>query len=360
MKMLISTKEQDWDNLQELPWAQRMRTCAQSPEFHAEGDVWTHTRMVVDALLGLPEFHRLPELDQQILLHAALLHDVAKPHCTIIENGQISSPRHAKVGEKVTREILWNYDHTFREQVCALVRLHGLPVWGMEKGDPARAVILASWRVSNQLTYLLAKADVLGRICATRDELLYRVEIFRELCLENDCFDTERPWFNPHSRFKYYWSENTFPSEIYDDTRFNMIMMSGIAGSGKDTFCAKNYPDLPVISLDNIRRELKIKPDDRNGQGKVAQLAYSRAKDWCRQKQSFVWNSTNLTADLRARLIGTMSVYDPKITINYIETSLEDIFQRRKADIKSSILERMIAQLDMPLPFEAHEVRWCK
>jgi predicted kinase len=136
--------------------------------------------------------------------------------------------------------------------------------------------------------------------------------------------------------------------------------MSGIAGSGKDTFCAKNYPDLPVISLDNIRRELKIKPDDRNGQGKVAQLAYSRAKDWCRQKQSFVWNSTNLTADLRARLIGTMSVYDPKITINYIETSLEDIFQRRKADIKSSILERMIAQLDMPLPFEAHEVRWCK
>ncbi len=80
-----------------------MQQCMQEPEFHAEGDVWTHTRMVVDALLALPEYQALGSDEQNLLLHAALLHDVAKPACTVLENGRISSPRHAKVGEKIAR-----------------------------------------------------------------------------------------------------------------------------------------------------------------------------------------------------------------------------------------------------------------
>lgn len=81
----------------------------------------------------------------------------------------------------------------------------------------------------------------------------------------------------------------------------------------------KQYAHLPLISLDNIRHELNIKPDNRDGQGKVDHLAYERTKEFCRRKQSFVWNSTNLTTDMRARLIGALRVYDPRFTIVYIE-----------------------------------------
>lgn len=335
-----------------------MQECPQEPEYHAEGDVWTHTRMVVDALLGLPEYQALGAEDQNLLLHAALLHDVAKPVCTVIENGKISSPRHAKVGEKVAREILWDFDFTFRENVCALVRFHGLPVWGLEKADPVRAAILAGWRVRNELTYILAKADLLGRICNTSAEFLYRIELYRELCLENDCFYGPREWHNDHSRYRYFWSDETYPSEIFDDTTHDIILLCGIAGSGKDTEIQKHYAHLPVVSLDQIRQELKIKPDDKNAQGKVAQLAYERAKTFCRNKQSFVWNSTNLTTEMRSRLIGTLRVYDPRFTIVYVETAQKDIFLRRKADIKVAVLERMIQQLEVPLLGEAHEVRY--
>lgn len=339
-------------------WAAAMQQCPQEPEYHAEGDVWTHTRMVVDALMALPEFQLLPADDQNLLLHAALLHDVAKPVCTIIENGRISSPRHAKVGEKIAREILWDFDFNFRENVCALVRLHGLPIWGIEKADPVRAAILAGWRVRNELTYILAKADVLGRICDTQAELMYRLELYREICLENDCFYQPREWYNDHSRFRYFWSEETYPSEIFDDTTHEIVMMCGIAGSGKDTEIQRHYAHLPLISLDNIRQELKIKPDDKSGQGRVAQAAYERAKEYCRRKQSFVWNSTNLTSEMRARLIGTLRVYDPRFTIVYVEASQGEIFQRRRADIKTAVLERMMQQLEVPLVGEAHEVRY--
>jgi len=339
-------------------WVQAMQVCPQEPDYHAEGDVWTHTCMVMEALLALPEYQALPADDQVLLRHAALLHDVAKPVCTVEENGRVSSPRHAKVGEKVARELLWDFDFTFREKVCALVRLHGLPIWGLEKPDPVRSAILAGWRVRNELIYILAKADVLGRICATQPELMYRLELYRELCLENNCFYQEHPWHNEHSRFRYFWSDETYPSEIFDDTTHEIVVLCGIAGSGKDTFYRQQYAHLPIVSLDQIRQELKIKPDDKGGQGKVAQLAYERAKEFCRRRQSFVWNSTNLTSDMRARLIGTLRVYDPRFTMVYVETTQAAIFQRRKADIKASVLERMIQQLDVPVAGEAHTLRY--
>jgi putative nucleotidyltransferase with HDIG domain len=356
MTSLRTEPEINWAMLEAEDWVQAMQDCPQEPEYHAEGDVWTHTRMVMDALLDLPEYQTQSAANQNLLRHAALLHDVAKPACTVVENGKISSPRHAKVGEKIAREILWDHPFQFREAVCALVRFHGLPIWGLEKNNPIRSAVLASWRVSNELIYILAKADVLGRICATQNELMYRLELYRELCLENDCFYTERPWFNDHSRFRYFWSEETYPTEIYDDTTHEVIMLSGIAGSGKDTVYQKHYAHLPLISLDNIRQEYKIKPGDKDGQGKVAQIAYERAKEYCRRKQSFVWNSTNLTADMRARLIGTLRVYDPRFTIHYIETTQNAIFQRRRDDINITVLERMIRQLEIPVLGEAHHL----
>ncbi len=297
---MISQFDTDWTALQSLDWVAAMQQCEQEPEYHAEGNVWLHTRMVLATLLELPEYQALNAADQNLLLHAALLHDVAKPACTIVENGKISSPRHAKVGEKIAREILWDFDFSFRESVCALVRLHGLPIWGLEKTDPVRSAILASWRVRNELVYMLAKADVLGRICDTQSELLYRLELYRELCLENNCFYQPHEWYNDHSRFRYFWSEETYPSEIFDDTTHEIVMLCGIAGSGKDTIYQKYYAHLPIVSLDEIRQELKIKPTDKSGQGKVAQLAYERAKEFCRRQQSFVWNSTNLTSHRNA------------------------------------------------------------
>ncbi len=277
------------------------------------------------------------------------------------ENGRITSPKHAAIGEKVARELLWNADFDTRETIASLVRLHGLPIWSIEKHNTQRAVIASSLRLPNEWLYLLSKADAKGRDCVDKEDLLLRIELFKELCLENDCFYATKSFHNAHSRFKFFQTENdNYPSVIYDDTAFEMIILSGIAGSGKNSFYEKNCQNYPTVSLDAIRETHKIKPTDRDAQGKVIQIAYEQAKEFCRKKQSFVWNSTNLTTDLRSKLIRTLGVYNPRFKIYYIETPIEKVFSRRQNDIPSDVLKRMIRQLDMPLSAEVHEVNYVR
>ena len=91
----------DWQALERrFSWFADMKNVPQDPEWHAEGDVFTHTKMVCEALLKLPEFQALDEQEQHILFAAAMLHDVEKRSTTKreIENGKerIVSPHHAK------------------------------------------------------------------------------------------------------------------------------------------------------------------------------------------------------------------------------------------------------------------------
>jgi putative nucleotidyltransferase with HDIG domain len=354
MKNWILNNDINWQYLEQTDWLIAMMHCEQDSEWHAEGNVYIHTKMVVEQLQQLPEYQNFSESEKEILLLAALLHDVAKPQCTTIENGRIISPKHAKIGEKVARDLLWDMDFEKREQICALVRLHGLPLWSLEKSNPNRVVIASSLRVKNEYIYMLAKADVSGRICNDQTELLERVEFFKELCIENQCFTVIKAFHNNHSKFKYFQQDEVFPQHIFDDTKFEITILSGIAGSGKDTYAAKF--DLPIVSLDHIRKILKIKPDDKDGQGKVIQEAYTQAKILAAKKQSFIWNSTNLTKELRSKLINLLTPYNPRFKIVYIETSRAVILKHRQEHIPKTILEKMYRIIDIPLQEEVHEV----
>lgn len=55
---------------QQFSWFAEMHGVPQDAQWHAEGDVWIHTKMVVEALLALPEFQALNEQDKHILLAA--------------------------------------------------------------------------------------------------------------------------------------------------------------------------------------------------------------------------------------------------------------------------------------------------
>lgn len=356
---LLTDGKPHWQKIEAYDWVNDMKNCPQDSIHHAEGDVWTHTRMVVDEILNDADFKALDNTAQYILFLSALLHDIAKPVCTFEENGRIFSPKHAVIGEKIVRELLWNADFEQREKIAALVRLHGLPIWCLEKINPYQAAIAASLRIPNIWLYILAKADINGRICSDKADLMYKIELFKDFCLENDCFYTEKYFHDEYSRFKFFQTASAmYPVELFDNTEFDIFILSGIAGSGKDSFYEKNWGHLPLVSLDNLRQSHKIKSTDKDAQGKIAQLAYEKAKEYCRKKQSFVWNSTNLTLELRSKLINTLSVYNPKFHIYYVETSKENIFARREKDIPKNILWRMIKQLDLPLLTEAHFVNY--
>lgn len=136
-----------------------------------------------------------------------------------------------------------------------------------------------------------------------------------------------------------------------------MILLSGLPGSGKNTWAANHVPHLPTICLDDIRRELKISPQDN--QGKVLQAAKEQAKKFLRAKQSFVWNATNLIRLRRRALVDLFTTYQARVKIIYLETPYQDLLERnrtREESIPTQILERFIDRMEIPERTEAHEV----
>jgi putative nucleotidyltransferase with HDIG domain len=359
----------NWPALQErFSWLRAMDGVPQNPVYHAEGDVLIHTRMVTEAMLALEEWREHPLVDRQALFAATMLHDVGKPACTVREtNGRTSSRGHARKGEKITRRLLWLGEElpapapfVLREQIAGLVRWHGLPLQFLDKPDPVRAVIEASQSVRLDHVALLAEADVRGRMCPDQQGLLDLVALFREFCQEQACYTAPRAFANEYSRFAYLQSERGDPDyAAYDDTECEVTVLAGLPGAGKDTWISKNAPDRPVISLDSVRRDLGISPEDNQGQ--VVQAARERARELLRRQRPFVWNATNITRMMRRRVIDLALAYHARVRLVYVEAPFADILSRnraRQASVPERVMYRLLNNLEMPHVGEAHHVEW--
>jgi putative nucleotidyltransferase with HDIG domain len=364
--MWTLTNNKNWTELQKWNWVKDMQGVPQSPIHHAEGDVAVHTQMVLKELIQLDEYALLTEQEKEIVWTAALLHDVEKRSTTSTdENGNIVSPGHAKRGAQTTRQILYidfSVPFFIREEIVALVRYHGLPLWVFEKPNPVQALLKASLEVNTKLLVLLAKADVLGRVCTDAKELLYKIELFKELCIEQDCWGKPKVFASVLSKFQYFRKEDREPSfEVFDDTKTAVVLLSGIAGSGKDFYVAKNYPNTPVISLDDLRRKAKVDYKDARGNGRVIQAAKEQAKEYLRNQTPFIWNATNITLQMREQLIDLMEPYKPTIKIVYIEVPYKKLITQnsnRNFSIPNIAIEKMIDKLEVPRAWEAMEVEY--
>jgi len=77
-----------------LPEAERMKGVPQPPEFHPEGDVFIHTRMVLDGVAD----------SSPVVAMGALLHDIGKPSTYRVAE-RIRFDGHDRVGARMAQEI---------------------------------------------------------------------------------------------------------------------------------------------------------------------------------------------------------------------------------------------------------------
>jgi tRNA nucleotidyltransferase/poly(A) polymerase len=98
-----------------LPEVAAMKGVAQPPEFHPEGDVWTHTLIMLEGL-------RSPT---PALALGVLLHDVGKPGTFRVAD-RIRFDGHVELGERVASEILnrLRFSNAEIDQVIALIANH--------------------------------------------------------------------------------------------------------------------------------------------------------------------------------------------------------------------------------------------
>lgn len=343
----------------------RLKNIPQNPEYHGEGDVYQHTEMVCGKLVELPEWRELEKEEQELLFLAAAFHDIGKAVCTKQEDGQWVSPKHTVIGEKEFRRIAYKEAEQFgltfrqRETAAKLIRYHGLPVWFWTKRRPELDLLKAAESIPLRLLYLLSKADVQGRIEKQSGKMEENVELFADYARESGVWEKPFLFANPYTKYQYFHKEGLWQeAELYDDTEFDVILMSGLPLAGKDSWIEKNGKEMPVISLDEIREKMGISPT--KGSGKVVQAALEEAKNLLRRKEPFIWNATNIIQETRQKLVGLFAGYGARVHIMYLEAPYRELLARnrkRERYIPELVLEDMIKKMELPAPWEAYDVK---
>lgn len=351
----------DW--AEDQPWARAMAACGQDARWHAEGDVWTHTRLVVGELQTLDEWPALDRDARLKLVFTALFHDAGKPATTAADpaTGRVHAPKHAVVGMGIARAALRDLGCPLavREAVANLVRYHGRPPYLLAKADPAGELIRLSWLLDNHLLYLFALADHRGRDAAEDTRSEDALHLWRVAAEENGCFDRPFAFANDHARFLFYRgalsSLHYTPREEY---RCCVTVMAGLPGAGKDTWLKANRPDLPVVSLDDIRGDLDVAPTD--DQGRVLQAAREQCRVHLRAGRDFAFNATNTMAQTRAKWVDLFAEYGARVEVVYLEPPPE-VNRRQNRDragrVPQAVIDKLRAKLEPPTWAEAHGVR---
>lgn len=152
-----------------LPELVALRSCPQDPEWHPEGDVWTHTLMVVDQ--ARRRIEGLGRGAAVAMMLGALCHDLGKPLTTATRDGHVRSPGHEAAGVPVATSVLDRLNvHTMdgydvRHTVLGLVAEHMRPSAFMKSPKPAGdgAFRRLAQRVDLELLARFSDADCQGR-----------------------------------------------------------------------------------------------------------------------------------------------------------------------------------------------------
>lgn len=349
--------------LSAFPQLERAKTTPQDPIYHAEGDVWTHTCMVVQSLLAHADYAALDEADRQTVFVAAVLHDVAKCDTTQIDpDGRIRQPGHSRRGAIDARIALWDMGApvTQREAICRLIGVHQEPFFAIDGSRSGltgeQLVRRLSWQADLHLLALLAEADMRGRVCADAPRVLDHIELFRELAREEGCYRQPRAFADAHTALASFRGAQLHPDyALHHQGGSAVTLMCGLPASGKNTWVATHRPGLPVVSFDDARAALGLR-HGRN-EGAVAHHAIEQARALLREHRPFVWNATHLSDAMRRKSLDLCLAYGATVEIVHLEAPRQTLLQRntrRDTSLRNADLLRMLHKWEAPLPTEAH------
>src|SRR5262249_22033933 len=205
---------------------------------------------------------------------------------------------------------------------------------------------------------VLAEADVRGRICADKQRLLDNVALFVEQVRELGCFTAPYEFTSDHARVLFFLDESRIPeAPAHAAHRCEVVLTSGLPGSGKDHFISGHLAGYAVVSLDDLRDELDVDPDDE--QGAVISAARERAREYLRKGEPFVWNATNVSRELRSMTLKLFASYHARMRIVYLEAPADvmaERMRRRGRVVPARVIERMLERWEVPDRTEAHAV----
>ena len=159
----------------------------QSPVYHAEGDVYNHTMLVLDRAAELRSTAKEP----LYFMLSALCHDFGKPATTSVIDGRIRAFMHKSAGVDIAHNFITRLtsERALSRYVLNMIKLHMRPnmLTGQNAGEKAYFKLFDE-AIEPRDLLLLAKADFHGSVSSnkgdyteTEEKLLYELCEFEKL-----------------------------------------------------------------------------------------------------------------------------------------------------------------------------------
>lgn len=322
-----------------FPKASLMAATPQDKLYHAEGNVWRHTLMVMD------EVKRFAFPDNAGALRlAALLHDVAKPQTTVEEfceteqRMRVRQPNHAAKGRDESWQLLTDagIDPRLKREVCDIVAWHQRPTHLPDQRHIENRIMRYASLGRDWRTLLdFCRADNLGRISPNVAETMGLLDLVEDEvkrvsdAVGHDLLDRAPRLSGARIRYLHADYGNSIHHEPHDNPgRAVLRLMVGPPGSGKTTL--REGFDAEVVSLDEERAAIKRFKHGSPDEGRVLQSCLKKLKEALAARRDVVWDATALTRQTRAKIVTLGEAYGAKVEIWSIEDSA-DVCRDRNA-----------------------------
>jgi predicted kinase len=292
-------------------------------QFHGEGDIWTHTCMVV----GVSNLMKYPD----VVVASALLHDLGKPYVREIndEKQKVYFRNHEGVSFwkaiGVVKQLTDNVEK--QKTILKLIALHSSIFDNYSDGEFSRD-FLKKFRNDKDFLELLKMqviSDSMGRFC-------YDLEDVREKFdrIFDDNFYTELEE-----------TSNTPTVKKHDST---LTILIGLPRSGKSTWIANNVVDEVVISRDDTlvkyakeHYDVKtyseaFKALNDNDQRKVDSIIATLFHNSIREGKDVIIDMTNMSKKSRHKWLVRFGGIKKAIVF---ATDLDEIARRNEHDRKT-------------------------
>lgn len=351
-----STNEYKWDIIETIPEFARLKECEQNPHWHSEGNAWNHTVAVCKmAQKYILEANSTEERCSQILLAAALFHDIGKGVTTEFIKGNWHSYGHEIKSEIITRRLLWDEDITIREYICSLVRWHMEPLRIFQSKNYISKIIELSGKVCDlHLLCLLKRFDILGSDCKDKEGQkydMYQIGKIEMLIQYLNCYNHS----NPSLKFSRLTIERY---RIKQKPLIPVYMLIGISGAGKSTYIDKSlgeYPDAVVISRDIARIALGYCKDGEKYLGTkeeeeaVTDYCHKLLKDAATDGKTIIIDDMNIKRKYRDSVKEVLKEFNTIYHYVYIEAdNIDKNIKRRQNQVPENVLYKMIESIEWP------------
>lgn len=315
--------------------------------WHIEGDIWTHTMMVVSNIIRSFETKEIITPNRKELVVAAIFHDLGKPQSLKVCDEKIRFTGHASISTFIANDLLFDsyFDFFTEEQkiyILMLINYH-------------QEMFSLSTEMSHKSVQRFAeKFNFHGGIEFLHDlNILRKADYFGNISIYKDKISREKL----NLVFDYLKNKKITNTPKFDKT---LTITVGLPGAGKSTYTnhLKN-----VVSRDKIIMEIG-RSQSYNENWKIVdhdfvnEIRANEVDEAFNGNESFVIDETNLSYRKRFKLINYAYQKKFNVEIIVILPSMKKVYYqqslRNGKNIPDHVTKNMMETFTFPLPSEGN------